>query len=286
MIRLACGDLSAEVSPLGAELQALSWRGRELLWDGDPAWWGRRAPVLFPIVGRLAGDTLRLGGRTFRMTQHGFARDLPWEILESGPRLARLRLQDSGITRGSYPFAFRLEQRVGLDEAGLRITLTLTNPGEVPLPASLGLHPAFRWPLPGGRREDHEVWFDHPEPSPVRRLRNGLLAPEAEPSPVAGQRLTLDDALFARDALIFDAPASRGLVYRGGDLALRLAWDFPHIAIWTRPGAPFLCLEPWQGHADPEGFQGDFLDKPGLAILSPGTARSWSLSIAAGESLS
>lgn len=286
MIRLRRGDCRVEVAELGGELQALAWRGVDLLWHGDPAWWSRRAPVLFPIVGRLAEDTLRHEGNSYRMPQHGFARDLPWECLAADETRAHLRLEDSPATRAAYPFAFQLDQQLELDGEGLRITLTLSNPGPSVLPASLGLHPAFRWPLPEARGP-HTLRFDQEEPAPARRLRRGLLSTEREPSPIRGRVLPLEGDLFTRDALIFDGLRSRGLAYQAErGPALRLAWDFPHFGVWSKPGAPFLCLEPWQGFADPEGFHGAFMDKPGLVLLPPGATRSWFLSIGVHEALS
>lgn len=286
MIHLRREAYQVEISEQGAELQSLVWRNQELLWHGDPAWWGRRAPVLFPIVGKLADDTLRHEGKTYRMPQHGFARDLTWECVSADEAHARFRLHDSDATRACYPFAFMLEQTFQLDEGGLRITLTLSNPGASLLPASLGLHPAFRLPLPGARGP-HALHFEREEPAPPRRLRHGLLSPEREANPIQDRVLCLDDHLFAHDALIFDALQSRALTYQAeGALSLNLTWDFPHFGLWSKPGAPFLCLEPWQGFADPEGFKGDFTDKPGLVHLPPGALRSWFLRIGAHEALS
>ena len=286
MITLRHGDYEAELNPLGAELARFRWRGLDLLWDGDPRWWGRRAPVLFPIVGRLNGDTLRHEGRAHRVPQHGFARDLPWEALEADDSFAFLRLRDSEATRESYPFAFELTQRAELSEAGLRADFTLTNPGAEELIACLGVHPAFRWPLPGGRREEHRLEFESEEPEPMRRLMEGLLCAAPQASPLTTSPLPLNDALFAEDALIFDRLRSRRLRYTApGAPVVELAWDFPHFGIWTKPGAPFLCLEPWQGFADPEGFDGEFRDKPGTVRLAPGESRRWSYCIAAREAL-
>lgn len=284
MIHLHHGDYDAEVAELGAELSRFSWRGLDLLWEGDPRWWGRRAPVLFPIVGRLKGDTLRHEGRSHRLLQHGFARDLPWETIEADDRSATLRLRDSNETREVYPFAFELTQRLELSDSGLRVVFTLANPGGENLIASLGVHPAFRWPLPGGRREEHQIVFEADEPEPMRCLKSGLLREASQSSPLITSPLRLRDALFTEDALIFDRLRSRELRYFApGSPVVELAWDFPHFGIWTKPGAPFLCLEPWQGHADPEGFEGEFCDKPGTVRLAPGESRQWSYGIAARE---
>jgi galactose mutarotase-like enzyme len=281
-IRLSHGDYEAGVAPLGAELRRFRWRGLDLLWDGDPRWWGRRAPVLFPIVGRLAGGTLRHGGRSHPLGQHGFARDMDWEVMEVRGDAASFRLRDSDETRGAFPFAFELTQRIQLSEAGLHASFTLANPGGEDLLACLGVHPAFRWPLPGGRREEHDIDFESQEPEPVRRLQDGLLRRAPEPTPIAGARLALSDALFAEDALVFDRLRSRRLRYTApGAPMVELGWDFPHFGIWTKPGAPFLCLEPWQGHADEEGADLPFGEKPGVIRLAPGARRSWWYSISA-----
>ena len=286
MIELRLGDLEATVALAGAELQGLRWRGQELLWDGDPAWWSRRAPLLFPIVARLQDDELRVDGRSYTLPQHGFARDLPWKPLEQAPSSCLLGLRDDAGTRACFPFAFELQQRVTLVSGGLELVWTLANPGPGPLIASLGAHPAFRWPLPGGQRDQHVLEFEIEEPEPVRRLAGGLLRAEPETSPVEGRRLFLHDELFQTGALIFDRLRSRRARYSApGSPKLELAWDFPHFAVWTKPGAPFLCLEPWQGFSDPEAFRGDFSAKPGTVTLQEGAARSWTFSIRVSEAL-
>jgi galactose mutarotase-like enzyme len=152
------------------------------------------------------------------------------------------------------------------------------------MPASFGFHPAFRWPLqPGAPHEQHEVRFEKPEPAPLRRLADGLLGGPV-PSPVHGDRLVLADSLFVHDALVWDRLQSRSLTYGGpSGPTLRLAFpQMPHLGIWTKPGAGFVCLEPWQGFASPVGFDGEFAEKPGTVRLAPGTARLFELSVVAG----
>ena len=278
------GELEAEVSSLGAELQALRFPGRDLLWDGGPLW-PRRAPLLFPVVGGLRDDTLRHGGRTFPLPKHGFARDLPFAWLERGSRSCALELRDDGATRADYPFRFRLEVRHWLEGGALTTELILENPGDGPLPASLGGHPAFRWPLaPGIPKAAHRVVFAQDEPDPIRRLdARGLLDPDPRPTPVQRRILALREGLFEADALIFDRLRSRALRFEAeGGPALELAWEgFPHLGIWTKPdpGPSFLCLEPWQGFASPADWEGDFADKPGVVVLAPRGTRSWSYTI-------
>ncbi len=167
--------------------------------------------------------------------------------------------------------------------AGLTMTATVGNPGDRPLPAGFGFHPALRWPLPYGRpRERHRLTFEQGEPAPIRRIdTRGLLRPDGLPTPVDGRELVLEDGLFEDDAIIFDRLGSRKLTY-GADQGPRLEIAFPDtpwLGVWTKPGAGYICVEPWHGIADPEGFHGDFRDKPGVFEVAPGESRSFGMSI-------
>lgn len=272
------GDrLRATVARKGAELTQLGGvAGVEVLWQGV-APWPRHAPNLFPIVGMLAGDTLRHAGKAYTVTQHGFARDLDFTWLEATPSSARLELRDSEATRARYPFAFRLEVAYVVLGNALEIRFTLDNPGAASLPASFGAHPALRWPLlPGIAKEDHVLTFSHDETAPIRRARGGLLAPERHANPVRDHRLALSDALFDLGAVVMDAPASHWVRYSApGAPAVTVSWDsgFPNLGIWSRPNAALLCIEPWHGMTSPEGFDGEFIDKPGLMHIPPGERR-------------
>jgi galactose mutarotase-like enzyme len=159
----------------------------------------------------------------------------------------------------------------------LTLTTSIRNLGDAAMPASFGYHPAFRWPLPFDQpRQGHYLEFDSDEPAPVRRLDpKGLLTPERQPTPVAGRRLELEDALFQSDAVIFDALRSQRVTY-GADTGPRIAVSFPDtpfLGVWTKPGAHFICIEPWHGIADPQGFSGDFSVKPGIFMVAPGGRR-------------
>ena len=287
MIRIASGDLAATVSPLGAELQALTTAdGGEWLWIGDPAWWTGRAPLLFPVVGEVAGGVIRVDGRTYPMPKHGFARRRTFELTASAADEACFRLTADAATRAAYPFDFALDVRFAIAGTTLAITAAIINRGDVAMPASFGFHPAFRWPLPGGgARGDHVVRFAEPELAPIRRIdKAGLLTPARHPSPVAGAILRPDDALFVDDALIFDAAVSRSLWFGvPGRPGVSVEHpDLPLLGIWTKPGAPYLCLEPWQGIADPEGYAGEFRDKPGVVMIAAGDRRSVTMRITVG----
>ena len=274
---MASGMLRASIARRGAELTQLGGAGgSEVLWQGSEPW-PRHAPNLFPIVGMLAGDTLRHAGKAYRVTQHGFARDRDFTWLEATPTSARLELRDDVATRAVYPFAFRFEIAYAIAGNELEITFTVENPGAATLPASFGAHPAFRWPLlPGIAKTDHVLTFGADEPAPIRRARGGFLAPERHPTPIRDRRLPLSDDLFTVSAIVMDAPASAWVRYAApGAPAVTVSWDsgFPNLGIWARPDAALICIEPWHGMASPDGWDGDFVDKPGIMRIPPGERR-------------
>ncbi|RZN13042.1 aldose epimerase [Bradyrhizobium genosp. SA-3] len=286
------GRLSAAIKAHGAELCSLKdGGGIEFVWQAGPEW-PRHAPLLFPIVGRLANDELRHRGKTYRMTQHGFARDSRFAWAERGESRCTLVLEDSEATRALYPFAFRLTAAYAIDDSGLDLTFTIANTDKETLPASLGGHPAFNWPLQSGlAKESYALTFANAESSPVRRLDGGLLRAATAPSPVKDKSLPLSEALFVDDAIIFDRIESSSVRYAAGQGAstgpwLKMSWrGFRELGVWSKPsGAPFLCIEPWRGHASPAGFDGEFTDKPGLMHIAAGAEERLSFRIEVGSS--
>jgi len=276
-VSLASGDLTAEVNPLGAQLSTLRDRaGRDLLWDGDPAVWTGRAPLLFPIVGSLSGGCYRLGSTIYHLPRHGFARGKLFDIVDATSAGAAFRLRADEASLQVYPFRFELEVRFALEGPTLSMTAHVRNVGDEDMPASFGYHPAFRWPLPYGRaRSSHFIEFASDEPAPIRRLdADGLVSPERHPTPISRRRLALEDSLFQNDVIILDEIRSRSVTY-GADEGPRLRVSFldsPYLGLWTKPRANFICIEPWHGLADPVGFSGDFSAKPGVFMVAPGAA--------------
>jgi galactose mutarotase-like enzyme len=277
LVSLKSADLAAEIDPQGAQLFSLRDRAsRDLLWDGDPSVWAGRAPLLFPIIGVLAGGRYRIGSNTYPLSRHGFARDKLFSIDSTNPTSAVLKLQADEATLQLYPFRFELTVRFEIVGAALSVDALVRNQGDEDMPASFGYHPGFRWPLPFGLpRSSHYIQFETDEPAPFRRIdAAGLLKAERFETPIARRRLSLSDALFQEDVLIFDQIKSRSVTY-GCDQGPRIRVDFPdspYLGIWTKPGAPFICIEPWHGVTDPVGFSGEFAEKPGMCNLRAGEA--------------
>ena len=284
-MELSAGRLSVTVNPQGAELSSLRCDGVELLWQAGPAW-RRHAPVLFPIVGRLAGDTLRHRGLETRLTQHGFARDRAFTVVERQRDRCVLSLEDDASTRAAYPFRFRLVMEFRIEDEVLVVDHRVENPAETDLFASLGAHPAFRWPLADGiAKEAHRIVFEADEDAPLLRLVDGLIVAERVACPVRDRVLALSEGLFAHDALIFEAVASRSVRYEAPGMAapaITVSWvGFSSLGIWTKP-ADFVCIEPWSGRADPVGFTGEFADRSGIMRVAPGEVALRRLAIGVG----
>ncbi len=268
-IRISNGTLTAAINPLGAELSSLTDAdGRELMTDADPRFWTGRAPLLFPVIGMTATGAIRIDGQAYPIAKHGFARRSVFSVIETGATRAVFALTDDQATRASYPFAFRLEVAFELRDATLAIDVTVCNPADEPLPASFGFHPAFAWPLPYGQdRAAHRIAFATDEPAALRVIApDGTIAAQDRPSPLDGRVLHLADDLFTDDALVWDPVESQSVRYGvDGAPQLDVAFpDTPKLGIWTKPGAAYVCIEPWHGIADPHGFDGEFRDKPGV----------------------
>ncbi|KAF0127639.1 MAG: aldose 1-epimerase [Xanthobacteraceae bacterium] len=273
MIELRDGDSRVEISTRGGELRRWFVDGRDLVWAGDPAWWDASAPILFPIVGWARDGEVRIDGVRRPMGVHGFAAGRVFRLMERGGARCRLELTDDAETRAAYPFGFSLSVTYELTGAGVSITFAVANTGDRPMPYALGFHPGFRWPLSGQAREGHAVVFAEGEdPSVPVIAPGGLFSDRRRPVPLEGRRVALDDDVFAAEALCFLNARSRSWAFESPDgSVLRMDLDgFPHLALWSKPAAAFVCLEAWTGHGDPVGFDGELKDKPSMRILAPG----------------
>jgi galactose mutarotase-like enzyme len=276
-IRIGNQHLAVDVSSLGAEMRALTSNdGRSWLWTGDAAYWAGRSPILFPIVGKAADDKLAIGGTVYPMAQHGFARRSEFSLAASTPTMCRYELPASAATQAVYPFDFLLAVEHVLNGRALTVTAEVSNRDSRALPFGLGFHPAFAWPLPDAAGRPHMVTLDNEGEPALARLEGGLINPAPLPSPFDKGPLVLDHAMFEKDAMIFPKGAGDGLRYGAeGGPSLRFQFEnLPNLALWTKPGAPFLCVEPWHGTAAEAGGSAELSQRPYTTLLSPGaTAR-------------
>jgi len=267
----ATGD-SAAIALFGAELSAWRANGVDLIWEIDRRFWDRTAPVLFPIVGATRQGCMRVEGESYPLSLHGFAWEKDFFVAERREDFLRLELAADDETRGLYPFEFLFAVEFRLKPGALEQALIVTNRDAKPLPYACGLHPAFRWPLAGSRAQ-HALVFEAPESPELPVIgKGGLFSAERKHVPLQDRVLPLAGELFAKDALVFLDIKSRRVAFDNGEGARILCDfpDFPHIGFWTRPGAPYLCLEPWTGHGDPEDFFGELAEKPSMRLLAPG----------------
>ncbi len=267
--------LRVEIAPQGAEPTSFQLLDRdvEFLWQGDPAYWGRQAPLLFPIVGRLQDDSYMWQGREYHLPQHGFARDLGFRLIGRGNAWATFELTESAETLERYPFRFRLAVTHRVSDGALRTAMVVDNPADEPLPFSIGAHPGFRCPLHADEAlDEYVVRFEEAENTERLIVEDGLIGARSEPFLRGEREVRLSATLFDRGALVFAGLRSERVRLAGpGGTGVELTFKgFPYFGIWSKPGAPFVCLEPWCGIADRAGHDGDLAAKEGLIWLPPG----------------
>lgn len=264
-----------QVSTNGAELQSLIANGREYLWQGDSAFWGRRAPILFPIVGRLVNDTLRIEGQEYTMKQHGFARDADFE-----ERDGWYVLVEEGID--NYPYSYKLAVQYIIEGNTLKSNWQVRNLGDKAMHFQIGAHPALLLPdYDADESLQGFIRFYDKEGTPVSPLVHhcldgGLRCPYDTPMALNNDEglLTLNDKTFENDALLIEGGqvASAALLDKYGHEVLCVSCpQADAFGIWApnKPGCPFVCIEPWCGIADRVGFNGDIKERDCIHCLLP-----------------
>lgn len=264
--------LTVVIQPEGAELSSIKGSdGFEYLWQADPAVWGRHAPVLFPMVGKLRDGHYELNGKTHEMAPHGFARDMSFKLITQSQTMLVFQLLPTAETREDYPFEFAMNIIYRLNGKALSIEYAVRNTGSSPMPFSIGAHPGFTLP---GPIEECFLEFEKAETLSTRLLGcKGLISEKTAPVLENTNLLPLSKTLFDRDALIFMDAQSDKITLGAKNSSRRLTVEFPgfpELGIWAKPGAPFVCIEPWFGYADPEQPYGDIWNKPGILKLPAG----------------
>lgn len=277
-ITLSNGTLTATINPKGAELNSLKDSNTEYIWEGDPKFWGKHSPVLFPIVGALKNNSYLYNSQTYALSRHGFARDTVFSVKQQDNSSVTFSLVSNEETKKVYPFDFELEVVYTLNGKTLEIRYNVINKGSGNLPFSIGAHPAFALP---GNFESYSLVFEHNEPLVSTQLENDLISATTVNIPANGGVLPLKHQLFENDALIFKQLQSKAvtITYKEEPLLKVHFTDFPHLGIWTKEGAPFICIEPWQGYSDSVNSNGIFTEKEGIIDLPEGKAFTAAFSI-------
>ena len=281
-------QLRINIHPKGAELQSIFHKGlqTEYMWSGDPAFWGKHSPLLFPIVGTLKDNTYYFADKAYHLSRHGFARDRDFAVESQTPDGITFLLRSDEATRAVFPFEFELRVIYRLLPQGLSTTYRIDNPAQTPLYFSVGGHPAFRVPLAAGTAyTDYYLEFDQPEDAPRWPIsKDGLIEREPQMLLVDAKTIPLTKELFAKDALVLKGLKSSGVSLRSAQTQRGLKMSFPgfhFLGIWAAPGADFVCIEPWCGIADSVNTDQQWTTKEGINRLEARETfeRTWTLTL-------
>ncbi len=240
----------------------------EYIWQGNPDIWKGHSPILFPIVGRLLNDSYYLANVAYTMPKHGFAKTSDFSVIEHQKEAISLLLQDSAKTLECYPFHFRLVVTFALFGNRLEITHTVCNDSKEQMFFSIGAHPGLCCEM-----LDYLI-FEKEETSHAYQLGgSALLMDEKRSIPFEGNRLAITPHMFDHDALIFDDLCSRSVVLKSDRHPRQVKVDYfnaPCLGIWAKPGAPYVCIEPWYGIDDSTHVTGELSQKPQIRSLASG----------------
>lgn len=287
MISLSSKCLKAIINPMGAELTSLKSIPADLqyIWQANPAFWGKHSPVLFPIVGSLKENIYFFEGKSYQLPRHGFARGKMFTVEKVNDSKAIFSLESNAETIKIYPFSFQLQLIYELNDTSLECTYAVHNPSKEILWFSVGGHPAFRVPLITGERyDDYSLLFNQPERLDRWLLEDGLISKENIVVPALAGKLPLTPTLFYEDALVFKNLKSTQITLADNQNQHGLHFrfeGFPYFGIWAAKDAPFICLEPWCGHADTLDHNQELTQKPGIEKLKAGGhwKRTWEVEV-------
>lgn len=254
------------INSSGAELISIKKEDKEYMWEGNPEFWGKHSPILFPIVGTLKNNTYHYNNKEYRLSRHGFARDHDFQVLETSKDKVVFSLSSSEETVKAYPFEFELRISYTLENNSLNIKYEVVNKGMSKMPFSIGGHPAFALP---DNFETYSLKFENDESLTSYSLKDDLLSNETKTFRLEDKQIPLNYSLFGNDALIFKKLNSDKIqILENKKPYLEVSFkDFPNLGIWTKDKAPFLCIEPWFGYSDTLENSGDLFGKEGINIL-------------------
>ncbi len=267
-ISISNNKLIATISTKGAELISLQSidSNREYMWNGNPEFWGKQAPILFPIVGTLKDNQYRYNGQSYSLSRHGFARDMEFEVIENSANAIVFSLKANAQTKANYPFDFELQICYSLDDQHLKVAYKIINHHNERMPFSIGGHPAFSLPK---NFTSYTLEFEQQETLESFTLQNDLLSNATTNIPLNERLLPLIYSLFENDALIFKKLNSKKIsILEENKPMLHFNFeDFKNFGIWTKMNAPFICLEPWLGYSDLTSSDGNIENKEAIQFV-------------------
>lgn len=270
-------EITIQISSHGAELKSLkdNHTGTEYMWCADPQYWGRTSPVLFPVVGACKNNEISYQGKSYTLTQHGFARDMEFTPISQDGDSIWFALEDTEETREKYPFAFRLELGYHMAGRSVEVLWRVKNPGQEKMYFSIGGHPAFYCPLEKGKKQtDYAIAFDVKDKVVSHLFGKDGVTDILLEYPLEDGCLSITEELFDHDALIIENHQAHkvALVDPAGKEYLTVTFDAPLFGIWSPPkkNAPFICIEPWYGRADHEHFSGNLEEREWINELEAG----------------
>lgn len=272
------GKITAAIDTFGAELKSLrnAVTEEEYMWCGDAQYWGKTSPNLFPFIGMLKNGEFRYGGESYKMTKHGFARDMKFKLMSHEAAEVWFVLESDEVTRQMYPFDFRLEIGYRLDGMKLKMLWRVENPSDESLHFSIGGHPAFNCPLDEQeRREDYYLKFYDRDCIRCTVIgENGLVGTQKVIYELEDGILSVKGELFDHDAMVLeDGQVHKiSLLTPDKEPYISVEFDTPVVAVWTPAGieAPFICIEPWYGLCDSEDFEGTIEERKWNNEILPG----------------
>ena len=269
-VYLSNEKFKVSINTLGAELISFKNQvfNKEYIWEGNPEFWGKHSPVLFPIVGGLKDDCYYYNDKKHSLSRHGFARDFEFEIIEKTELIAIFSLKENAATLLKYPFQFELQIKYELIDNKLILNYLIINNATVKMPFNIGAHPAFSLPKPF---ENYSLKFEKQEQLITHELENNLFAGKTRTIALNNNELPLKYSLFEKDALVFKKLKTKSVtILDDGNPLLRVNYkDFSSLGIWTVKNAAFICIEPWIGFADTSTSNGNLFDKENIETLAP-----------------
>ena len=259
--------ISISVKHAGAELFSLQGKNnKEYIWEGNPDFWGKHSPVLFPIVGTLKNNTYTIEGKAYELPRHGFARDMEFQLTGTTENSLTFSLESTAETLKKYPFEFELQLIYTLENSSLHLEYKVINKSSSKMPFSIGAHPAIALP---GNFENYSLQFEKEETLKYYLLENDLISNRTKVLEARDNKVPLNYKLFENDALIFKTLNSKSLTILEEEKPyVQVDFnDFPSLGIWTKDKAPFICIEPWLGYSDTDENSGELSEKEGIIIL-------------------